>query len=145
MDRELLKLTLDSCFMAKRITEKMAPLPDKMKPRHIHVVDAIYEILQHHEICRVSDVSSYLGITTPSVTKLISELEKIDLVRKIPYPEDKRVTLVELTEKGNAYEQNYVIDYHSRWAESIDNITEEQALTTIYVIKQLLNTIPEES
>lgn len=54
------KALLDACFTAKRITESMADLPEGMKPRHIHVIDAIHELGAD---VRVSDVSHRLNIT----------------------------------------------------------------------------------
>ena len=32
---------IDVCWMAKRITEALPELPKNMKPRHVHVIDAI--------------------------------------------------------------------------------------------------------
>ena len=60
-----LKQLLDSCFLAKRIVETLPKLPHGMKPRHIHVLDAIDMIQATQKVCRVSDVSTVLDITMP--------------------------------------------------------------------------------
>ena len=44
MDTEHLKKLLDTCFLAKKVIETLPELPKGMKPRHIHVLEAIYEI-----------------------------------------------------------------------------------------------------
>ena len=44
MTQEKLKQFLDACFDAKRLIEKLPDLPDGMKPRQVHVLDAVNEI-----------------------------------------------------------------------------------------------------
>lgn len=41
-------------------------------------------------------IATALGITRPSVTTLVDRLERAGLVRRLPDPEDRRATLVEL-------------------------------------------------
>ena len=95
-----LEKLLDSCFTAKRIIETLPELPKGMKPRHVHVLHAIYELQDLTEGCRVSDVSKKLNITMPSITKLVQELDEKKLLKKFIRPGDKRVTLLKLTEEG---------------------------------------------
>lgn len=142
MTTEKLKELLDACFTAKRITETMMDLPHGMKPRHIHVIDAIYGLGKNGSPVRVSDVSKKLNITTPSVTKLINDLLDMGVVTKSEDSGDKRFTLLGLTEKGLQYEKKYVTDYHLLWTGNCD-ITDAQAETAINVIMQLQNSMPK--
>ena len=61
---------LDVCWKAKTITELMPALPKGMKPRYVHVIDAVWHINepngQDTGTARVGDVSAFLGVTTPS-------------------------------------------------------------------------------
>ena len=41
MTQEKLMQFLDACFDAKRLIEKLPDLPDGMKPRQVHVLDAV--------------------------------------------------------------------------------------------------------
>ena len=41
MNIDKFKELIDSCFIAKKITETMEELPKGFKPRHIHVIDSI--------------------------------------------------------------------------------------------------------
>lgn len=138
-----LKRLLDSCFIAKRIVETMPELPDNMKPRHIHVLDAVLEMETIHGSCCVSDVSTRLNITRPSTTKLIQELETLGLLTKYMHPEDKRITLLTLTEQGRECVRYYAIDLHNDWSKALDDITSEQVEEAIYIIHRLKNTIPQ--
>ena len=82
MTQEKLKQFLDACFDAKRLIEKLPDLPDGMKPRQVHVLDAVNEIQKKQGFCRVSDISSYMNTTLPSITKLVQELEERNLLVK---------------------------------------------------------------
>ena len=100
MTQEKLKQFLDACFDAKRLIEKLPDLPDGMKPRQVHVLDAVNEIQKKQGFCRVSDISSYMNTTLPSITKLVQELEERNLLVKQADEKDKRVINLTLTEGG---------------------------------------------
>lgn len=142
MNTTSLKKLLDTCFIAKRIVETLPELPKGMKPRHIHVLDAIQEIQQMQGMCRVSDVSNKLDITMPSVTKLIQELEVLGMVQKQMAQDDKRVSLLLLTENGQACLKRHVTEFHSAWVEKLNDISDERVEEVIYVIEQLRQTMP---
>ena len=89
---------LDVCWKAKTITELMPALPKGMKPRYVHVIDAVWHINepngQDTGTARVGDVSAFLGVTTPSITKLVGEMADLGLVVKHADAADRRaVTL----------------------------------------------------
>ena len=103
MTQEKLKQFLDACFDAKRLIEKLPDLPDGMKPRQVHVLDAVNEIQKKQGFCRVSDISSYMNTTLPSITKLVQELEERNLLVKQADEKDKRVINLTLTEEGKEF------------------------------------------
>lgn len=142
MDTKNLKRLLDVCYVAKRVVETLPELPKGMKPRHIHVLEAVYEVQQESKACRVSDVSAALNITMPSVTKLIQELETIGMLQKLPDEEDKRIVLLKLTRKGLECVNRYVILLHSEWAGAMGDIPDEQIAETVYLIEHLRDTMP---
>lgn len=142
MNAASLKGLLDACFLAKRIVETLPELPKHMKPRHIHVMNVIREKHLQQGMCRVSDVSNALSITTPSVTCLVRELAQMEMVQKLPDKEDGRITLLTLTEKGTECVQRYVVQLQSRWADTLKNITDEQASEAIRIIEELWKTMP---
>ena len=85
MTTTALKQLLDSCFTAKRVIETLPELPPGMKPRHIHVLEAVHALQEQNGACRVSDVSARLNVTLPSVTKLVQELENRNLLEIYQY------------------------------------------------------------
>ncbi|RRN61731.1 MarR family transcriptional regulator, partial [Caulobacter sp. 602-1] len=55
---------IDACWKATTITELMPALPKGMKPRYVHVIDAVWHINepngQDTGTARVGDVSAFL-------------------------------------------------------------------------------------
>lgn len=143
MNIDKFKELIDSCFIAKKITETMEELPKGFKPRHIHVIDSIYQLSKKKSDVRISDVSSKLNVTTPSITKLINELEEKFVVEKYTISDDKRVILVKLTELGMKYHKYYVTDYHTLWAGNLDYISDEDVDKVVYIINRLKDTMPK--
>lgn len=143
MDTQHLKRLLDACFTAKHVIETMPELPRGMKPRHIHVLDQVSMACEEHGECRVTDVSERLNITMPSVTKLAQELESMHLLEKYPDRQDKRVALLKLTEQGRVCVRKYVHEFHSKWAQNLSSISNEEVQQAIWLIKQLEQTMPK--
>jgi MarR family transcriptional regulator, organic hydroperoxide resistance regulator len=50
--------------------------------------------------CRVYDIANELGITTGGTSKLVDRIEASGYCRRLPNPEDRRSSLLELTESG---------------------------------------------
>lgn len=144
MEQENFKSLLDACFLAKRIVEKIPELPSNMKPRHIHVMDAVGQMSAKAGECRVSDVSACLGVSAPSITKLIQELESLGMVEKYGDSGDKRVSLVRLTKEGEACTRHYVTELHQEWMDQLHDVTDEEIKQTIRVIQRLWETLPKE-
>lgn len=142
MTTENLKKLLDVCYVAKRVVETLPELPKGMKPRHVHVLEAIYETQSSRRECRVSDVSAALNITTPSVTKLIQELEFLGMLKKDADAGDRRVVLLSLTEDGIACVKRYVLDFHRDWALAMGDVTDRQVEELIQILEQLKETMP---
>lgn len=142
MDAEHLKKLLDACFTAKHVIETMPELPKGMKPRHIHVLDQISMAWEAHRECRVSHVSEGLNTTMPSITRLVQELEAMEMLEKYPDGEDKRVALLKLTPKGEACVKKYVYDFHREWAEKLSSVSNARVQEAIRLIEQLDETMP---
>jgi DNA-binding MarR family transcriptional regulator len=57
-------------------------------------------VLRRHGVMRLSELSDRLKIAARSATEVIDALQARDLAGRRPDPEDRRATLVELTEHG---------------------------------------------
>lgn len=56
--------------------------------------------LLNAESLPMTEVSSRLFITKPAVTHLVDRLEKSKMLKRLPHPKDRRVSLIEILPKG---------------------------------------------
>ena len=137
MERDVLKKFLDACHKAKRIIELMPALPKGMSPRHIQVIDTIYQLSQRNGEVKVSDISNDLNVTRPSITKLVGELEASGVVKKVPNVNDRRVIWLRLTALGERYYDFYVAQYQHWLLQQLQEIPEDGFVKTAQTIGQV--------
>jgi len=70
--------------------------PWDITPSHLRAL----RVLTRHGMMRLSELSDHLHIAPRSTTEVVDALESRDLVKRRPDPDDRRATLVELTEHG---------------------------------------------
>jgi DNA-binding MarR family transcriptional regulator len=51
---------------------------------------------------RPSELAAHAGVTRQAITKLVDELERLDLVRRDPDPDDGRGVIIRYTDRGRA-------------------------------------------
>ncbi|AIF50764.1 MarR family winged helix-turn-helix transcriptional regulator [Pelosinus sp. UFO1] len=136
---------LEALWLAKKAIECMPELPKDMKPSHIRVLNVIYKKYNQNGSVRVTDVSTAMQITKPSITKLINELVDIGTVKKTIADDDKRIVLVELSPFGKECVQKYVLDYHAKLAEYFSEIDQEKYLSMIETVEFIYQSMKEVS
>jgi DNA-binding MarR family transcriptional regulator len=70
--------------------------PWDITPAHLRAL----RVLTRFGVMRLSELSDRLHIAPRSTTEVVDALESRDLVQRRPDPDDRRATLVELTEHG---------------------------------------------
>ena len=140
---EELKRFIDACTTARRIVETMPELPKGIKPRHIHVIDAIVLTEQQKGKVQVSDISRHLNVTMPSVTRLVRELEEQGVLVKYPDREDGRNVLLKLTVLGQEYYQRYVHDYYQELGQRLEEISRADLKTGVQTINKVYGCMKE--
>ncbi len=136
MDAITVKDFVDSCHQAKRITELLPDLPSDVTSRSIHVVDAIHELSASGRV-RVSDVSAYLDVTRPSITKAISDLASLGYIDKKPSETDGRTIYVELTPEGEGLWNKYIDEYYKHMATLLGDIPDQDVRNAIKTIEKV--------
>jgi DNA-binding MarR family transcriptional regulator len=79
-----------------RETSQKTLAPWDITPAHLRAL----RVLMRHGRMRLSELSDHLHIVPRSTTEVVDALESRDLVQRRPDPDDRRATLVELTEHG---------------------------------------------
>lgn len=135
MKIQTIKAMMDACYQAKRIREMLPALPTGVTPSYIHFLDVI-EIMEKQGISvKISDISDYLHIPRPGVTRTVREMEEKGYLRKRVAAEDGRVTYISITEKGRALSKKYNDDVFDSLADPLDVISEEDAENMIHTIE----------
>jgi DNA-binding MarR family transcriptional regulator len=81
-----------------RDTSQEALAPWDITPSHLRAL----RVLMRHGVMRLSELSDHLHIAARSATEVVDALETRGLVERLPDPDDRRATLVEVTEDGTS-------------------------------------------
>ena len=136
MNHRLIKQMFDACYMAKRTRDMLPPLPEGVQPSYIHCLDCILGLEEKGKQVRISDISEFLNIPRPGVTRTVKEMEAKGYLQKIASPDDGRVTFLTATEKGRKLHQKYDEEYFNGILPYFDSVSEEEAETMIATIEK---------
>lgn len=67
-----------------------------------------YIMGQPENTVRQIDIEKFFSLTNPTVTGIVQNLEKKELVKRIPNPDDRRSKVLSLTEKGRRLEKDVI-------------------------------------
>lgn len=87
---------------------------------------------------RQKDIAERLGVNAPAITEQIDRLEAEHYLERCANPDDKRSTLVKLTEKGRARAYEVADERQERAAEFCAALSEEEKDTLISLLDKLL-------
>ena len=100
MKPDKIKRMLDACYLAKRIRELLPELPYGVAPAYIQYIDVIHHLLETNDCVKVSDISYWLNLPRPGVTRTVKEMEAKGYLKKTTSQEDARITYITVTDKG---------------------------------------------
>ena len=84
---------------------------------------------------KISDISDYLNIPRPGVTRTVKEMEEKGYLRKANAAEDGRITYISLTEEGRKLSEKYNENYFAGLAPYLESISEADAEAMIHAIE----------
>lgn len=143
MTPEKIKRMMDACYQAKRIRELLPPLPSGVTPAYIQYMDVMNIIQASQGYVKISDVSDYLKLPRPGVTRTINEMVRKGYLKKLLSEEDKRVIYISITEAGQILSQKYDADYYNRLCPYLEHISDEEADCMIETIEKLYTVMSE--
>ncbi|HSY14583.1 MAG TPA: MarR family transcriptional regulator [Jatrophihabitantaceae bacterium] len=88
---------------------------------------------------RITDLAAIAGVTQPSVTALVTALERDGLVERQSDPSDKRVALVVLTPAGRTYTRNRRQASTTSLAQLINKLPPDEAIALTAAVPALLH------
>jgi DNA-binding MarR family transcriptional regulator len=78
---------------------------------------------------RITDLAASEGVAQPSVTAMVTTLERAGLVERRRDPADKRVVMVAITEAGSAYVRARRQAGAHAFSEALDKLSPDEAAT----------------
>ena len=84
----------------------------------------------------MADLADALGVTPRNVTALVDGLESEHLVRRLPHPTDRRVTMVEITGGAAAVEDQFG-SFRRAIDDLLDGLPEQDRRTLARVLPAL--------
>ena len=143
MNNRLIKQMFDACYVAKRTRDMLPPLPAGVQPSYIQYLDCIQGLEQKEKQIRISDISEFLNIPRPGVTRTVKEMEAKGYLQKIASPDDGRVTFLTPTEAGRKLHEKYDEQYFSSLLPFLSAISDEEAETMIETIEKFYQIMSE--
>lgn len=127
-------------IMSRKLRDSYAFILKRMHEVGLHDLDIshgdILDQLYRHGSMPMKELSERIGRDKSTITALVKKMEHQDLLRRTPDPEDGRVSIVILSEKGNSYRDNFkkisaeVIDYIYR------DFSEEEKIQLITLLSK---------
>ena len=93
--------------------------------------------LNHHQGASLSEVAEHMGLTPPSVCKMIDGLVSRGLVQRVTSPDDRRRVELALTPAGQAMLRSARAHTQSRLAEMLAGLSPEQLTQVAQSLKTL--------
>ncbi len=143
MQPDKIKRMLDACYLAKRTRELLPELPQGVTPAYIQYMDVIHILQSRHRQVKISDISDYLGLPRPGVTRTVKEMETKGYLKKIVSDEDGRIIYIMITDKGETLSEKYDKNYYNRLSEYMSEISDEEADCMIQTIEKFYRIMSE--
>lgn len=119
---------LFDAFNRARKADWRRPSVGQCKPSEMKLLFYIKRGMKNHkEGFTVSELSSALEVTSPTVTQLINSVEAGGLVERSMDPSDRRVVRVKLTAEGAELTHKAIESFFGRFYELYEHLGEEQS------------------
>ena len=119
-------------------------LKDRLLDKHLEPEDitagqakALFNIYRFNKN-RPSDIGKSLGVDNSAITRMLDRLEKKELIKRYPAPEDRRAQLIELTDKGNETIERAMPLAKDAIAELTHALTEEEKSQLKHCLRKIL-------
>ena len=84
-----------------------------------------------HQPLQPSTIAQHMLITRGGMTKALDALEKLDYVRRMPHPSDRRMLLVEITDTGTRIMSELLLRLHTAEKDWLDVLSPAEQHTFI--------------
>ncbi len=97
----------------------------------------VLEVLQKTGPIPLKRISEELLVTGANITCVVDNLEKEDLVRRVPSKKDRRIINAELTDKGKEKIERLFPEFTTGLSESMKGLTEGEKRNLIELLEKI--------
>ncbi|MDU1909934.1 MarR family winged helix-turn-helix transcriptional regulator [Fusobacterium sp.] len=101
----------------------------------------VINFLLHEDGLTQNQISKLVGKDHTCVSRLIENLIKKNIVKKIPDPDDKRINLIYLTEEGKKIQNNVVPTVKENLHKVFFNVTDEEKIIFSKVLDKIIKNL----
>jgi DNA-binding MarR family transcriptional regulator len=94
---------------------------------------------------KVTEISSLLQITPAGVTHLTNPLEKAGYIERLQVPNDRRIVLIGLTDKGAKVAETLISEAQEQLTALVNHLGEEDSKTLIRVASAAIKFLASQS
>ena len=98
---------------------------------------SILSVLYQHDRLMLSEIAELVGKDKSTITQHANRLAELNYIKKEKSKEDKRVTCVTLTEKGEAMRKDFEEISEKLIARAYDGFSEEEQIIFLMLLKKL--------
>lgn len=91
----------------------------------------------------MKDLAKHFGITAPTATAMINHLEKEQLIKRLPDKNDRRITLIHITAKGEKRAAQALEKIKQKLDQMLSNLNHRERDQLVKLVKKLF-TAPNE-
>lgn len=135
MNKKSLKLLV----VMLRATQSVEDLVKKdMRTYGINPTEfAVLELLYNKGKQPIQRIGKKILLASSSITYVIDQLEKKGLVERLDCPDDRRIKLASITQKGREFMNEAFPKHEKRIEEIFSNMTEEEIDVAIEIFKRI--------
>lgn len=97
----------------------------------------VLELLYHKGKFPLQQIGDHILVTSGSITYNIDKLERKGYIRRIPCPDDRRVTFAEITPQGEQYFNQIFPDHTEMIQNMMSCLSTEEKINAIELLKKL--------
>jgi DNA-binding MarR family transcriptional regulator len=112
-------------YFSKKFAQEGITLPQYM----------LLMLIQEEGTQKMNALAEHLRLSTPAITNLVDKLEKIGYARRLPHPHDRRINIVEITDSGRRFVDNFRKKSLKLLIDTVGKmpLTEQKVLKKFYV------------
>lgn len=124
--------------LSKAYRTIMEQVEADIQRRGLNLTDfAVLELLYHKGGQPLKNIGEKILLTSGSITYVVNKLEKKSYLKRIPNPDDRRVTFAEITEKGADLLQTIFPGHWERIEEITNGLNVAEKEIAIELLKKL--------